>query len=180
MEEAFAVLGRTGECFWEAELHRLKGEFWLAGPGPSAVQEVEQSLLKALEIARSQGARLLALRAAVSHGRLWCRLGRHAEARLVVTEARKDNEEPSLPDIIEADSLLAESKRGDRLHIPRDRPVKLADQNAGQKIPSPCLASNACNAKSLTALISTDFSPEMVDVAAAAAPSSGSGTWTIG
>ncbi|HEU0140600.1 MAG TPA: AAA family ATPase [Bryobacteraceae bacterium] len=109
LDEAFAVSGRTGERFWEAELHRLKGELLLAASASSAKHEAEQVFLRAIEIARSQGAKLLVLRAAVSLGRLWCRRGRRAEAGLIVAEARRAIDGPAFPDMVEADSLLAES-----------------------------------------------------------------------
>jgi tetratricopeptide (TPR) repeat protein len=109
LEEAFVVLGRTGERFWEAELHRLKGEFRVAESDSSAVQEAEQAFRKALEIARIQGAALLVLRAVVSLGRLLCRSGRHTEARRMLMDARKDIAGPTLPDMIEAELLLLES-----------------------------------------------------------------------
>ena len=45
----------TGECFWEAELHRLKGELQLAANVPSAFREAEQSFSRAIDIAAESG-----------------------------------------------------------------------------------------------------------------------------
>lgn len=85
--EALAAAARTGERFYEAELYRLRGELarLIADPGP-ARPSAEESLLKALEIAREQGAKALELRAALSLGRLWRAHGREADARRMVAE----------------------------------------------------------------------------------------------
>jgi adenylate cyclase len=47
---------------------------------------VEESISRALDIARAQGARALELRATVSLGRLWQRHGKGMQARQRVTE----------------------------------------------------------------------------------------------
>ena len=65
LDNAFETSRKSGEAFYLAELHRLKGEF-LAQDKPSA----EASMRKALEIAREQGAKSLELRAALSLARL--------------------------------------------------------------------------------------------------------------
>jgi DNA-binding winged helix-turn-helix (wHTH) protein/predicted ATPase len=87
--EALAAAARTGERFYEAELYRLRGELakLIADPGP-ARPSAEEPLLKALEIARGQGAKALELRSALSLGRLWRAHGREAEARRMVAEVR--------------------------------------------------------------------------------------------
>jgi DNA-binding winged helix-turn-helix (wHTH) protein/predicted ATPase len=87
--EALAAAESTGERFYAAELHRLQGELakLIAGPG-SAPPSAEESLLKAVEVAREQGAKALELRAAISVGRLWRACGREAEARRMVAEIR--------------------------------------------------------------------------------------------
>jgi predicted ATPase len=86
--EALAATGRTGERFYEAELYRLQGELALRAGHRTALRSAEESLRKALEIAREQGARTLELRAALSVGRLWRAHGREAEALLMVAEVR--------------------------------------------------------------------------------------------
>jgi hypothetical protein len=108
-DEAFAVAQRTEERFWESELHRLRGELQLLAGGPSAPLDAESAFLEAAEIARAQGARLLALRAAVSLGRLWRQRGKTVEARHVVTEAREEiTGGGALADMVEATTLLSE------------------------------------------------------------------------
>jgi predicted ATPase len=66
LKEAWLQVKQTGERWIEAELYRLQGEVLLHAP-----QEVEHALLKAIQIARNQGARLWELRAASSLARLW-------------------------------------------------------------------------------------------------------------
>jgi tetratricopeptide (TPR) repeat protein len=77
--EALAHVHTTGECWWEAELQRLKGELLLRLSAERDV-EAEACFRSALERARAQQAKALELRAATSLGRLWQRQGKHAEA----------------------------------------------------------------------------------------------------
>ena len=83
--EALAHVHTTGECWWEAELQRLKGELLLRLSAERAV-EAEACFRSALERARAQQAKALELRAATSLGRLWQRQGKHAEARHLLAE----------------------------------------------------------------------------------------------
>jgi hypothetical protein len=79
VEDALRVTQRTGERFGQPELLRLKGELQMA-QDPRASGEAEQAFREAIDDSRSQGAMLLALRAAVSLGRLLGRTGRGSEA----------------------------------------------------------------------------------------------------
>ncbi|MGH8566380.1 MAG: hypothetical protein ACREXW_20840, partial [Gammaproteobacteria bacterium] len=97
-QEGLAVLGealvtarRTGERWYDAELHRLQGELTphQSGSGVLSRQaepETEACFLKAIETARQQGAKLFELRAMMSLGRLRMRHGRQAEARRELAE----------------------------------------------------------------------------------------------
>ena len=83
LEEALVTAERTGERWYDAELYRLKGELMLQPSGsgvPSAEPEAEAEpcFLRAIDIARSQGARLFELRAAMSLARLRQRQGKEA------------------------------------------------------------------------------------------------------
>jgi predicted ATPase/type II secretory pathway predicted ATPase ExeA len=69
LDQALAAVDKTGECYYEAELYRLKGELTLAGAGP-VEQEAEACLLKAIAVARQQQAKSLELRAVMSLVRL--------------------------------------------------------------------------------------------------------------
>jgi predicted ATPase len=77
--EGLAMVARTGERFYEAELWRLHGELLLLQE--SQASAAEDSLCRAVEIARQQGARWLELRATVGITRLLQRQGRTNEAR---------------------------------------------------------------------------------------------------
>lgn len=77
-EEALDVAEKTGERFYEAELHRIKGELLLMQDDET---EAEASFHKAIEVARRQQAKSWELRAATSMARLWQKQGKRAEAR---------------------------------------------------------------------------------------------------
>jgi predicted ATPase len=93
--EALELGDKSGEHWWEAELHRLQGVLLLVQQGindqPPAnslrVAEAERCLQQALTIARRQQARALELRAVMSLSRLWRRQGRNAEARRLLVES---------------------------------------------------------------------------------------------
>jgi predicted ATPase/DNA-binding winged helix-turn-helix (wHTH) protein len=107
VDEALAIALRTGERFYEAELRRLKGQLQLSGSDELG-GGAEQELLQALGIARSQEARLLVLRTAVTLGRLWLRHGKHSEARSLVAEASLAmGPELVAPDLVEVDAILS-------------------------------------------------------------------------
>jgi predicted ATPase len=77
--EALAIVGATGERWFEPELHRLKAEALIASaPGDPA--GAEASLDRALAVAREQGAKFWELRAAITLVRLWRDQGRRREA----------------------------------------------------------------------------------------------------
>src|SRR5262249_35713242 len=77
LAEALAVVDKTGERYWEAELHRLKGELLLA-LSTDKTTEAEACFHQALDIARRQEAKSLELRAATSLSRLWQQQGKRA------------------------------------------------------------------------------------------------------
>ncbi len=69
VERAMELLEPTGEPFWEAELHRLRGELLLE-LSPDRAGEAESEFRTALAVARAQGAKSLEERAAESLARL--------------------------------------------------------------------------------------------------------------
>jgi predicted ATPase len=83
--EALAIVDNTGERYWEAELHRRKGEFLLIQQGQK-VEEAEECFQKALDNARRQQAKSLELRAAISLSRLWQQQGKQEEAHQLLAE----------------------------------------------------------------------------------------------
>ncbi|HXV81355.1 MAG TPA: hypothetical protein VEG60_15870, partial [Candidatus Binatia bacterium] len=91
-EEGLSVVARaltrarkTGGRYYEAELHRIKGELllWQAVPDE---EQAEGCFKKAVEVARSQSAKSLELCAAMSLSRLWQRQGKKDEARRLLAE----------------------------------------------------------------------------------------------
>ena len=92
--EALALVDKTGERLWEAELYRLKGELLLAQEGSrlhavgyrEKTEEAEQCFRKAIEIACKQLAKSLELRAAMSLSRLWQSQGKKKEAHEMLAE----------------------------------------------------------------------------------------------
>jgi predicted ATPase len=87
LAEALAVMDLTGERWWEAEVHRLRGKLLLAqaGTGQKWV-EAEECFRHALGVARHQQAKSLELWAAISMSRLWQRRGRCAAAYHLLAE----------------------------------------------------------------------------------------------
>jgi TOMM system kinase/cyclase fusion protein len=91
VDEALALVDKTGERWPEAELHRLKGEILLqqiagAGLKSGLVEQVETCYRRALDVARRQQAKSWELRAAMSLGRLWQQQGKCEEARRLLAE----------------------------------------------------------------------------------------------
>jgi predicted ATPase len=107
IDEALAMVRNTGECFWESELYRVKGELLLVSNGADADHQAERAFLHGLEIARRQRADLIALRTAVSLSRLWCRLGRPAEAGELLAASMTTVADTTAPDVADASALLA-------------------------------------------------------------------------
>jgi predicted ATPase len=79
LAEASTLVEQHEECWWEAEVHRLRGVVLLKQPVPQPA-EAETWLQRALDVARRQEAKALELRAAMSLGRLWQQQGKQAEA----------------------------------------------------------------------------------------------------
>jgi predicted ATPase len=79
LAEAHTLVEQQEECYWEAEVCRLRGVLLLRQPGTSPT-EAEAWLQRALEVARRQEAKSLELRAAMSLGRLWQHQGKTEQA----------------------------------------------------------------------------------------------------
>jgi predicted ATPase len=77
IDTAIEKVGKTHERYFEAELHRMRGELHLASANPASA---EVALRAALCVARRQHARLWELRAATCLAQLWRDQGRHSEA----------------------------------------------------------------------------------------------------
>jgi predicted ATPase len=110
LAEALTTVQKTGECFYEAELHGLTGELLLAqeGTGPKW-EEAKQHFSQALVIARYQQAKSLELRTAIRLSRLWQRQGKRDAAReLLVPLYGWFTEGFDTADLLEAKALLEE------------------------------------------------------------------------
>jgi predicted ATPase len=102
LADALAVVDKSGERFYEAELYRLRGELLLKNSGarsqksesrpqssisytqyptPDTLREAEVCFLKVIEIARRQQAKSWELRATMSLARLWQQQGKKKQAR---------------------------------------------------------------------------------------------------
>jgi tetratricopeptide (TPR) repeat protein len=108
LRDAFAFVEQSGERFWLADLHRVDGQIALRRPEPDRVR-AEASFLKAIEIARSQEARLLELRAAIDLARLWRDTGSPNDPRALVEPILAQIEGgESTRDVRNARALVAE------------------------------------------------------------------------
>jgi predicted ATPase len=63
-------LQQSGECFWEAEIHRVRGELLLK-QNESTRDEAQASFVRAIQTARAQTAKSLELRATTSLARCY-------------------------------------------------------------------------------------------------------------
>ena len=115
LAEALAMVDYTGECVYEAELHRLRGELTLqqfkvqSSKFKEAETEAEACFLKAIEIAQKQKAKSWELRAARSLARLWQHQGKKAVAHKLLSEVYNwFTEGFDTKDLQEAKALLEE------------------------------------------------------------------------
>jgi len=137
--EALAAGEHTGQRYWDAELHRLKGtlsiqaetsagrgtgewrpghdrleqaELRSAAPSPAGVGDAESCFLEAIQVARRQRAKSLELRAAMSLSRRWFGRGKPQEAHGLLAEIYNWFAEGlDTADLREARALLDELER---------------------------------------------------------------------
>jgi len=129
LAEALDRVGKTGERMYEAELYGLKGELLLAQASKNQTangknqksglpsnqhlapntHEAEACFHRAIEIARTQQAKSLELRAATSLARLWQQQSKEAEAHKLLSEVYTwFTEGFDTKDLQEAKALLEE------------------------------------------------------------------------
>jgi predicted ATPase len=112
VDRAIATCDRTGEAWLLAELHRIRGEAQLLKKEARAREDGEASLLRSMEIARSQGALAWELRTSTNLAKVWRRSSRSPAARDLMSEVlAKTTEGFVTPDHIAATSILAEIER---------------------------------------------------------------------
>jgi DNA-binding SARP family transcriptional activator/predicted ATPase len=104
LAEALAMVDKSGERWYEAEIYRTRGELLLMH-GEDA--DAEAAFVRARAVARSQEAKSPELRAVMSVARLWQRQARHAEARQMLAEIYSwFTEGFDTPDLQDARALL--------------------------------------------------------------------------
>jgi predicted ATPase len=106
LARALEMADRTGERWFEPELHRLRGK-WLIAHRSGEQAEAEACFERALTVARRQSAKLWELRAAMSFARLRRNQGRPVEALdLLAPVYEWFTEGLDTPDLKEAKALL--------------------------------------------------------------------------
>ena len=85
LTEALAAADEHEIRFYEAEMHRLKGELLLRQDDSNAA-EAQSCFQRAIEIARNQSAKSWELRATMSLARLLAKQGHRDEARAMLAD----------------------------------------------------------------------------------------------
>jgi predicted ATPase len=119
LDDALAELERTEQRWYEAEMHRIRGEILLQDD-PADTAAAKRSLQAAIAIAQSQKARSFELRAALSLAKLYraTRLDTDAHAVLAsVVEGFPPTRQ--FPELTEAQTLLAALRGWGKLNLIR-------------------------------------------------------------
>jgi predicted ATPase len=107
LDDALAELERTEQRWYEAEMHRIRGDILLQ-LDPAHTAAAEQSLRTAIAVAQSQKARSFELRAALSLANLYRATNRDADAHSVLAPAVEGfPPTQQFPELTEAQALLA-------------------------------------------------------------------------
>ncbi|MBV8504941.1 MAG: hypothetical protein JOZ11_03915, partial [Alphaproteobacteria bacterium] len=107
VDDALAELEATAARWYEAEIHRIRGEILLKR-APADTATAEQSLQAAIAIAQSQKARSFELRAALALAKLYRAANRDADAHAVLMPAVEGfPPTQQFPELTEAQTLLA-------------------------------------------------------------------------
>ena len=113
LDDALAELERTENRWYEAEMHRIRGEILLKRD-PADTAAAEQSLHVAIAIAQSQKARSFELRAAMSLAKLYRAANRDADAHAVLAPAVEGfPPTQQFPELTDAQALLAALSESD-------------------------------------------------------------------
>lgn len=103
LEEGLTTVEKTDERFYEAELHRLRGEMLLA----ESHVDAEAAFCKAITVAQRQQSKAWELRATTSLARFWHKQGRGNQARAALSAVYgRYTEGLSTPDLVDAKALL--------------------------------------------------------------------------
>jgi len=113
LEDCFTTIEKTGERFYLAEMHRLRGELIASLRGVDAAAEVDACYDRSKEIAHEQSAKSWELRAVVSQARFWRDLGRPRAARdLLLPVYERFTEGLDTTELTQARRLLDELGHG--------------------------------------------------------------------
>jgi predicted ATPase len=108
LDAQLAAVELSGQSWFEAEMHRVRGDLLLKRHPPDAMV-AEVAFAHAIEIARSQQTRSFELRAALSLAKLYQATGRGEAAReLLAPTVAGFIEGPELPEVEQANRLLAD------------------------------------------------------------------------
>ena len=111
LDDSLAELERTEQRWFEAEIHRMRGEILLKRD-PANTAAAEQSLQAAIAIAQSQKARSFELRAALSLAKLYRTANRDADAHAVLVPAVEGfPPTEQFPELTQTQALLAALSR---------------------------------------------------------------------
>ena len=106
VDGALTLAGETGEHWFDAALHRIRGEI-LVKQNPADPAPAEAAFLAAIAVAQQQKARSFELRAALSLARLYQSMGRPIDAYDVLGPALAGfSPTPEFPQIAEAKALF--------------------------------------------------------------------------
>ena len=115
LDAQLAAIEQSGQHWFDAEVHRARGELLLKLHRPD-VAAAESAFMHAIEIARGQQTRTFELRAALSLAKLYKTTGRDQLAGELLAPALAGfNAGPEVPEVEEAQRLLtmqADRRRG--------------------------------------------------------------------
>jgi predicted ATPase len=106
LNEALRTADGLGHRTFEAELHRARGDILLQRD-PANSAPAEEAFLRAIAVAKRQGARSFELRAALALSKLYQSAGRLVDAQAVLAPALEGfAPTDEMPEIAEAQALL--------------------------------------------------------------------------
>jgi predicted ATPase len=112
LDHALKDFESSGQRWFDAELHRMRGEILLE-QDPADPRLAEEAFLAAIAVARHQKVRSFELRAAFALAKLYRFTGRTADVHAVVAPALEGFvPTPEMPEIAEAQALLAAIEAG--------------------------------------------------------------------
>jgi|GEM_PF-521969 len=126
LAQALAIVERTGERYWEAEIRRLTGVLTLQTAQRAGLQrssEAERWMLQAMEVAQARQLASLSLRAASSLAELWQQEGQGPRAQATLAACLADiRGGAGTHDVVRAQAQLDRLGRWDRLAEPAPLP----------------------------------------------------------